>query len=143
MTPPSLNASVSVRDRTLTDPPRLRPRPDSDASGYIDATWWPRSGNLTAELPDLIAALRPRAGQIWRIVYDPRTWSTTDRHPIVAGRAVRLDRYPFELFGIMYLCATNGTVIVLQAIPESTDPALATSVLAAAGRAARTDAARQ
>ncbi|NKY89693.1 hypothetical protein HGA07_29385 [Nocardia veterana] len=56
---------------------------------------------------------------------------------------MRLDRYPFELFGIMYLCATNGTVIVLQAIPESTDPALATSVLAAAGRAARTDAARQ
>jgi hypothetical protein len=143
MTPQSLNMPVSVGSRTLTAPPRLRPRPDSDASGYIDATWWPRSSNLTAELPDLIAALRPRAGQIWRIVYDPRTWSTTDRHLIVAGRAMRLDRYPFELFGLMYLCATNGTVIVLRAIPEGTDPAVATSILAAAGRTARNDAARQ
>lgn len=143
MTPQSLNMPVSVGSRTLTAPPRLRPRPDSDASGYLDATWWPRSSNLTAELPDLIAALRPRAGQIWRIVYDPRTWSTTDRHLIVAGRAMRLDRYPFELFGLMYLCATNGTVIVLRAIPEGTDPALATSVLARAGRTARNDAARQ
>ncbi|MBF6246207.1 hypothetical protein IU471_21810 [Nocardia elegans] len=56
---------------------------------------------------------------------------------------MRLDRYPFELFGLMYLCATNGTVIVLRAIPEGTDPAVATSILAAAGRTARNDAARQ
>ncbi|MEU7769041.1 DUF5994 family protein [Nocardia sp. NPDC049190] len=46
-------------------------RADSEPSGYIDATWWPRSSNLAIELPDLITAPRPRTGPIWRIVYDP------------------------------------------------------------------------
>ncbi len=133
MTPQSLKVSVSARDRTLAATLRLRLRPDSDASGYIDATWWPRSSNLVAELPGLIAALRPRVGLIWRIVYDPRAWSPIDRHHVIADRTIRLDRYPFELYGTTYVCGTDGTAVVLRAIPANTDPGVAKSVLAAAG----------
>ncbi|MBU3067267.1 hypothetical protein KO481_37825 [Nocardia sp. NEAU-G5] len=61
----------------------------------------------------------------------------------MADHTIRLDRYPFELFGTMYMCGIDGTVIVLQAIPSSTDPALAQSALAAAGRAARIDPAQK
>ncbi|MGW3541264.1 DUF5994 family protein [Nocardia niigatensis] len=143
MTPQSTNVPSAPLGRTPTRIPRLRLRPDSEASGYIDATWWPRSGNLAVELPDLITALRPRAGPIARIVYDPRVWSPTGRHHLVADRTIRLDRYPFDLFGTMYMCGTDGTVIVLQAIPTGTDPALAQSVLAAAGRPARTEPAQE
>ncbi|MFE3001992.1 DUF5994 family protein [Nocardia sp. NPDC059246] len=143
MTPQSMNVPSALLGRTPTGTPRLRLRPDSEVSGYIDATWWPRSSNLAVELPDLITALRPRAGPIERIVYDPHAWSPTGRHHLVADRTIRLDPYPFELFGTMYMCGTDGTVIVLQAIPSDTDPALAHSVLAAAGRPTRPEPAQE
>ncbi|MGW1737800.1 DUF5994 family protein [Nocardia sp. NPDC001965] len=133
--PPNAPAPAPV-DSTPAHTPRLRLRPDSEASGYIDAAWWPRSSNLATELRDLIPALRALTGQIGRIVYDPRAWSATDRHRINDG-TIRLDPYPFELFGAMYMCGTDGTVIVLQAIPSGTDNALAVSMLAASGEPAR------
>ncbi|MEU1956776.1 DUF5994 family protein [Nocardia rhamnosiphila] len=139
MTPRPPDAPVLAPfDSTPTHTPRLRLRPDSEASGYIDAAWWPRSSNLATELRDLIPALRALTGPIGRIVYDPRAWSPTDRHRITDG-TIRLDPYPFELFGTMYLCGTDGTVIVLQAIPSGTDNTLAASMLAASGEPARSD----
>lgn len=117
---------------------RIRPRPSRlhlrpDPSGYIDAAWWPRSSNLAAELLDLIPVLQPRTGPIRRIVYDPRAWSPAERSFIVGDRAVRLDPYPFELFGTMYLCGVDDTVLVVQAIPSGADAAFARSTLAATG----------
>ncbi|MEV6138133.1 DUF5994 family protein [Nocardia sp. NPDC051990] len=131
MTPPSTTVSSAPLRRTTIDTPQLRLRPDSETSGYIDAVWWPRSSNLATELLDLIPALEPRAGPICRIVYDPRAWSPTDRRLIIDKRTIRLDPYPFELFGTMYMCGTDGTVIVLQAIPAGADEAFARAVLAA------------
>lgn len=138
MTPPSTDVPSAPLGRTRDEAPRLRLRPDTEASGYVDATWWPRSNNLVAEIPGLITAFRVRAGPIGRIVYDPRAWLPTGGHVLIADRSIRLDRYPFELFGTMYLCGTDGTVIVLQAIASGTDPLLARSALAAAGSAAST-----
>ncbi|MBF6147615.1 DUF5994 family protein [Nocardia nova] len=138
MTPLSTNMPSAPLGRTHDAAPRLRLRPDTEASGYVDATWWPRSNNLVAEILGLITAFRERAGPIGRIVYDPRAWLPTGRHFLMADRSIRLDRYPFELFGTMYLCGTDGTVIVLQAIASGTEPLLARSALAAAGSAAST-----
>ncbi|WP_454197473.1 DUF5994 family protein [Nocardia sp. Marseille-Q1738] len=133
MTPLSTNVHPAPLRRTPTHTPRLRLRPDSDTSSYIDVVWWPRSSNLITELPDLIIELQPRTGPIWRIVYDPRAWSPTDRHLIMDDRTIRLDPYPFELFGTVYMCGTDGSVTVLQAIPSGADAAFARSALAAAG----------
>ncbi|MEV0108550.1 DUF5994 family protein [Nocardia sp. NPDC050799] len=83
----------------------------SSPSGYFDAAWWSRSSNLATELRELICELRQPAGPIGRVVYDPGTWSPADRHLII-DRTTRLDPYPFALFGTMYLCGTDGTVIV-------------------------------
>ncbi|MEV0361104.1 DUF5994 family protein [Nocardia fusca] len=138
MTPRPTNVPSTPFDRTPTRTPRLRLRPDSEASGYIDAVWWPRSSNLATELRKLIPELRPLAGPIGRIVYDPGAWSPTERH-LITDRTIRLDPYPFALFGTMYICGTGGTVIVLQAIPSGTDKSLAQSVLAASGDPVRAD----
>ncbi|WP_416567322.1 DUF5994 family protein [Nocardia testacea] len=135
MTPRSKNAAAAPFDSASTRTPRLRLRPDSAASGYIDVAWWPRSSDLATELRALIPALRALTGPVQRIVYDPRAWSPTARHLVTDG-TIRLEPYPFELFGTMYLCGTNGTVIVLQAIPSGTDNALASSMLAASGEPA-------
>lgn len=131
MTPQSTNVPSAPLGRTPTLTPRLRLRPDP--SGYIDATWWPRSSNLATELPDLITTLGLRTGPIWRIVYDPRAWSPTARHLVVADHTIQLDPYPFELFGTMYICGSGGAVLVVQAIPAGADAAFARSALTAAG----------
>ncbi len=109
----------SALPRAPTDTPRLLL--GRDPSGYIDATWWPRSTNLVTELPDLITALQLRTGPIWRVVYDPTAWSPADRRLLMDDRVIRVDPYFFELFGTLYVYGTNGTVIVLQVIPSSTD----------------------
>ncbi|AXK90071.1 hypothetical protein DXT66_30240 (plasmid) [Nocardia farcinica] len=57
------------------------------------------------------------------MVYDPTVWSPTDSHLLMDERAIRLDPYPFELFDTMYVYGTNGTVMVLQIVRPSTDPA--------------------
>ncbi|MBF6210098.1 hypothetical protein IU469_21555 [Nocardia puris] len=99
----------------MTTPgPRLHLHPD--ASDYIDATWWPRSGVLVTELPDLLTALQLRAGPISRVVYDPTAWSEAERSLRMDDRVIRLDPYPFELFDTMYVYGTNGAVIVLQVV---------------------------
>lgn len=94
-----------------------------DPRDYIDATWWPRSSDLAIELPDLLTALQLRTGPISRVVYDPTAWSPADRRLFMGDRAIRLDPYPFELLDTMYVYGTNGTVIVLQVLHPSTDPA--------------------
>ncbi|MFC8527824.1 DUF5994 family protein [Nocardia sp. NPDC057227] len=95
--------------------PRLQLHPDP--SSYLDATWWPESADLATELPDLITALQLRAGPIWRVVYDPALWSPTERDLVLDERVIRLDPYPFEMFGTVYVCGTNGSVVVIQAVP--------------------------
>jgi hypothetical protein len=39
-------------------PPRLRLKPKAPQSGYVDGAWWPRSDDLSTELPDLLACCR-------------------------------------------------------------------------------------
>ncbi|WP_306364018.1 DUF5994 family protein [Nocardia sp. CC227C] len=122
-----------------THPERLSLRPDSASSGYLDAVWWPRSSDITTELPHLITALRPRTGSVWRTVFDPRAWAPAERNLLLDNRTIRLDPYPFELFGTIYLCGVDGTVIVVQTIPADADAPIARAMLATTGHAFGSD----
>ncbi len=44
--------------------PRLRLKPKAPTTGYVDGAWWPRSDDLAIELPDLLAVLSVRLGDI-------------------------------------------------------------------------------
>jgi hypothetical protein len=46
--------------------------------GEIDGAWWPHTGSLANELPDLIAALHPPLGEIVELNVN---WSSTDGTP--------------------------------------------------------------
>ncbi|MFE3227656.1 DUF5994 family protein [Nocardia sp. NPDC059228] len=118
---PSLLSTPPAPARGLTPTPRLDLH--QDPRDYIDATWWPGSTNLVTELPDLLTALQLGIGPISRVVYDPTAWSPASSHLLMDDRTIRLDPYPFELFDTMYVYGTNGTVIVLQVLHPSTDPA--------------------
>ncbi|WP_327114083.1 DUF5994 family protein [Nocardia sp. NBC_01730] len=112
--------------------PRLRLKAKTERGGYIDGAWWPRSGDLTAELPDLLAVLAVRLGPIWRVVYDPAGWSSAPRQLTVGDRAIRLDAYPFQLWNTMYVFGSDSDLIVLRVIPSATEDEPAHSALMAA-----------
>src|ERR1700682_4019279 len=73
--------------------PRLRLKPKAPQSGYVDGAWWPRSDDLAAELPDLLAVLSVRLGRIDRVLYKLNEWAKTSAKLVTGGRAVRLDGY--------------------------------------------------
>jgi len=54
-----------------TEPPRLTLRlklkPKAPTAGYVDRAWWPRSRDLSTELPALLAVLAIRLGGVARV----------------------------------------------------------------------------
>ncbi|WP_280340689.1 DUF5994 family protein [Nocardia neocaledoniensis] len=116
--------------------PRLRMRSRSAPDHYIDGAWWPRSDDLAAELPDVLAVLGVRLGPIWRVVYDPTCWGVAPARITVAGETVRLDSYHFELWNTMYVFGRDASMLVLRVIPADTDARLAHESLMAAADSA-------
>ncbi|WP_280330192.1 DUF5994 family protein [Nocardia wallacei] len=112
--------------------PRLRLRPESDA--YIDGAWWPRSGELTTELPGLLTFLEIRMGPIRRVVYDRASWAPAPPTSTVGGHEVQLDAYPFEAGNTMYVFGSDNSMLVLQVILSTTDDHSARSTLITAAR---------
>jgi hypothetical protein len=82
--PPSQNGRQQLR---------LTLKPEANPSGYVDGGWWPRSRDLGAELPVLMAALAARLGRIERVSYNLTTWGAADRKIEVGESVVRLAGY--------------------------------------------------
>jgi hypothetical protein len=71
---------------------RLRLAPRGGLPRHIDGAWWPRSYDLLAELPRLLAGL-PRAwGHISSVTVNGATWSATPGRMLVFNQVVRLHR---------------------------------------------------
>ncbi|WP_409474005.1 DUF5994 family protein [Streptomyces sp. HC307] len=69
---------------------RLRLAPHSTLPRRLDGVWWPRSYDLLAELPQLLAAL-PRAwGHIAGVTVNGAAWSAAPGRMLVANQVVRL-----------------------------------------------------
>ncbi|WP_067712249.1 DUF5994 family protein [Nocardia yamanashiensis] len=133
MTPTRLHHRHSTRIRLRPEyTPRLRLRPKGRPNAYIDGAWWPRSDNLAAELPDLLAVLGIRLGHVPRVVYDRASWPPAPRQITVNDRPVQLDAYRFELGNTMYIHGGTGEMIVLQVISSTTDDDTAHTALMAA-----------
>jgi hypothetical protein len=59
-------------------------------NGFIDAGWWPRSRDLTDELPPLLDVLWTADRDVNRVIYNLDFWLPTPRRLVVEGRSVRL-----------------------------------------------------
>ncbi|MFI8188622.1 DUF5994 family protein [Streptomyces sp. NPDC085946] len=71
---------------------RLRLAPHSMLPRRLDGAWWPRSPDLLAELPGLLAAL-PRAwGHIAGVTVNGGAWSAAPGRMLVCNQVVRLSR---------------------------------------------------
>ena len=64
---------------------------DSPARGTtLDGAWWPRTHDLSEELPALVEELHRRGIRVTRVGYHPAAWDPTPRRLAADGRTIRL-----------------------------------------------------
>ncbi|MEU9161397.1 DUF5994 family protein [Streptomyces sp. NPDC048424] len=113
-------------------PARLTLTPATALAGQLDGAWWPRSRDLEAELPALVAALDERCGRITRVTVNPARWPVIPRKVPAGGHLVHVgwfaEQDPDKL---ILLSGTVGRWDLLV-IPPETAPAAAARLMAAA-----------
>jgi hypothetical protein len=122
----------------VTEPPRqtlrLKLKPKAPATGYVDGAWWPRSWDLSAELPALLAVLAIRLGRVSRVTYNLTTWSAAGGRLNVDGHQVRLGGFHAQHPHTIDVIAANGTRLTLLVLPPTTRPATAHPIMMIAAR---------
>ncbi|MDO0926656.1 DUF5994 family protein [Streptomyces sp. TG1A-8] len=113
---------------------RLRLAPRSTLPRRIDGAWWPRTHDLLAELPHLLAGL-PRAwGQVVSVTVDGAAWTGTPGRMLVCNEVVRLVRsgaaHPPDT--IVLMVPGQGRWDLLVVPPESTEQAAEAAMAGAA-----------
>jgi len=134
MTSPGIIASLESypSETTVATPPtgvRLRLRDPGVAGG-----WWPRTVDLTVELPPLLAEMYSAGCDVRSVSYNLTAWDPLPRRLRVPGHEVRLGGYRSQDPALISLVDTSGWQRVdLVVIPPETDPVLAGRALALAG----------
>ncbi|WP_329302708.1 DUF5994 family protein [Streptomyces sp. NBC_00659] len=84
--PPPISSSSAVRLRLSVQSAQGRmPR-------RIDGAWWPRSTDLTSELPRLLGGLPPAWGHVSSVLVDEAVWAPFPGRLLVDDQVVRLRR---------------------------------------------------
>ncbi|GAA3834148.1 hypothetical protein GCM10022380_60630 [Amycolatopsis tucumanensis] len=105
---------------------RMTLKPEAPATGQVDGAWWPRSRDLSAELPALLAALTARLGAVERSTYHLDGWNPAGTKLATGGRTVRLDGFRSQRPGTVTLVGTGMRRLTLLVVPpETTDAAAA------------------
>jgi hypothetical protein len=106
---------------TATEQPRQavrsRMKPEAPTTGYVDGAWWPRSRNLSAELPTLLAVLAIRPGPIERVTYNLTAGNPTERRLPFGDHAGRLEDFRSQ----------DLLVVPPEAAPATAEHALTTA----------------
>lgn len=114
---------------------RLRLKPKGSLAGYVDGGWWPRSRDLTVELPALIKVLAIRLGGVRRVGFVTSEWNAAPRQITVDGNTVQVEGFRSEDEHIVHVSGPDRRITLLV-IPHG---ATASSSHAAMMRAARRD----
>ncbi|GAA3799189.1 hypothetical protein GCM10022403_036430 [Streptomyces coacervatus] len=114
---------------------RLRLAPRGNLPRAIDGAWWPRSYDLLAELPQLLAGL-PRAwGHIAGVTVSGATWSAMPGRMLVSNQVVRLRRtlVGSAPYTVVLLAPGQGRWDLLVVPPDTTEEAAEPLMITAAG----------
>ncbi|MGW1074998.1 DUF5994 family protein [Streptomyces sp. NPDC002537] len=124
----------TTRDEHVPRPPaRLALRPADATPGLLDGAWWPRSRDLSLELPALVDRLDRAWGRITRVTVNPAFWPVVPHKVAVSGHTVHVgwstdEQDPHKL---LLLSRTAGRWDLLV-IPPETGPAAAARLMTAA-----------
>ena len=121
---------------TSSEAARISFRQPVSRSGFIDAAWWPRSRDLTTELPPLLDVLWTAAREITRFTYHIAAWDPAPRRMRIEGRTVRLGGFTTSDPVTVRLSDAGGAErIDIVLIAPTTDAALAQRILLLASQA--------
>lgn len=113
-------------------PARLSLTPKTTSAGKLDGAWWPRSRDLTGELPPLADALEGRWGRITRVLVNPDQWPVVPHKAAVTGHVLHVGWFTEQdPDKIILLSCTTGRCDLLV-IPPETEPASAARLMRAA-----------
>jgi uncharacterized protein DUF5994 len=104
---------------------RLRLKPKAAPTGSVDGAWWPRSRDLSAELPALVHVLGVRLGRVTRVAFPLDAWATTPRRITVAGGTVRLDGFHSQDKDVVHVSGSDHQRLSLLVVPPDAAAAAA------------------
>ncbi|MFF4290351.1 DUF5994 family protein [Streptomyces sp. NPDC001633] len=93
---------TATTDRTITServpssPARLSFTPAGSPPGLLDGAWWPRSRDLSREIPALTDVLDARWGRITHVTVNPTHWPVVPRKVPVTGHTVHVGWFAEE-----------------------------------------------
>jgi hypothetical protein len=117
----------------------LKLRPKAPTAGYVDGAWWPRSRNLAAELPALLAVLAVRLGEIPRMSYNLTEWETTPSQLAIDGVKVRLSGFWSRPEHTVDVVASDRRRLTLLVVPPDTGASAAHHTMMCASQRENTD----
>ncbi|MCV7170797.1 hypothetical protein H7I41_12820 [Mycobacterium manitobense] len=118
-----------------SEQPRLRMKDAALATGYVDGAWWPHSGDLINELPELLAGLSGHVHPIARVTYGLAEWAPVPAKVITAGGVVRMDGYGRQPSNTIGVSDGRGHEVILLVVPAKTEPDRAHAIVMAASGA--------
>ena len=105
-------------------------KPAGSPAGFVDGAWWPRTADLAAELPDLLAALTGRLGLAERVTYHLTAWDPPGRRLVVDGRVVRPEGFRSQHPDTLSVIGAGGwRRLTLLTVPPGTEAGIAGQVL--------------
>ncbi len=114
---------------------RISFRQPVSSSGFIDAAWWPRTRDLSVELPPLLDVLWTAAREVTRIDYNIADWDPAPHRLQIEGRRVRLGGFTGgEQSTVMLSDPWRRERIDILVIAPDTDPATAQRTFELASR---------
>lgn len=129
MTQPEVRPSVGWKEPPPQTTPRLRLKPKGPRTGRVDGAWWPHSGNLEAEVPDLLAVLSVRLGPISDVLYKMTEWVKARNKIPIGDHVVRLGGYHRQPSNTVEVQGLGGGKLVLLVVPAATDPDRAHAIM--------------
>ena len=100
---------------------RLQLKPAHRSCGFVQGAWWPRSTELTSELPSLLAALSLRVGSIDSVLYHESDWSPAPLSIKHQGDQVILGAHQ-EWPNVVSLFGPRFGRLDLLVVPPHTEP---------------------
>jgi hypothetical protein len=116
-----VDGSVTVT-HVLSSPPnstRLTLCERDLTEAAVDGVWWPKSLDLSLELPDLVTVFNLWVGRVRRVVYDPTAWLPAPPRVIRRNEMVSLDPYRLVFSDTIYLKGTRSRDAVLFVLSPS------------------------
>ncbi|WP_424215020.1 DUF5994 family protein [Streptomyces sp. BI20] len=113
-------------------PSRLSLTPVTARPGLLDGAWWPRSRDLSVELPPLVAALDGPWGRVTRVSVNPARWPVVPHTVAAAGRLVHVGWFTEQGPDTLLLLSYRTGRWDLLVVPPETDPEAAGRLMAAA-----------